>query len=219
MTIVVKMTTDVERKRGFVAAKAALLRGECIVMPTDTTYGVAANPFVPNGIDSLFKAKQRNRDTSIPVFVPNLDAAYALSYNLSDKAKLLMEMFWPGALTVITSAHPTLKWDLGVASSTVALRIPLQRTALELLTETGPLAVSSASLDSQSAPSSIEAAQAQLGNSVSVYLDAGETLGEHPSTIIDATSAQLRVIRVGALALSEIVEVIDATELLGAVDE
>jgi L-threonylcarbamoyladenylate synthase len=219
MSIVVKMTSEAERNRGFVAAKAALLRGECIVMPTDTVYGVAANPFVPDGVGSLFKAKQRGRDTSIPVFVPNLDAAFALSYNLSEKAKLLMQMFWPGALTVITLAHPTLKWDLGVAASTVALRIPLQRTALQLLTETGPLAVSSANLNSQQPATTIESAQSQFGSSVSVYLDTGATIGEQPSTIIDVTSDQLRVVRTGALAISRIIEVIDATELLGAANE
>lgn len=219
MTIVVKMSSEAERNRGFVAAKAALLRGQCIVMPTDTVYGIAANPFVPKGMDSLFAAKKRDREMSVPVFVPNLDAAIALSYNLSDQAKLLMQKFWPGALTVITAAHPTLKWDLGDSAAMVALRIPMQRTALQLLTETGPLGVSSANLGSNPAATNIESAQDQLGSSVAVYLDAGPTAGDQQSTIIDASKAKLRVIRVGALAISDIVEVTGATELLEAVDE
>ena len=216
MSIVVKMTTDAERRRGLVAAKAALMRGECVVMPTDTVYGVAANPFVPKGITNLLTAKRRDRDLPIPVLVPNLDSALALSYQLTDQAKLIMEKFWPGAITLITKAHPTLKWDLGNADGTIALRIPLQRTALELLSETGPLGVTSANLTGESAATDIESAQHKFGNSVSVYLDAGATAGETASTIIDASQGQLRVVRVGVISISNIVEVTGATELIEA---
>ncbi|MFM1905230.1 MAG: hypothetical protein RIT32_26 [Actinomycetota bacterium] len=214
MSITIKMTTDAERNRGFVAAKAALMRGECVVMPTDTGYGLAANPFVPNGLDSLYKAKQRDRGMPVPVFVANLDAALALSYNLSEKAKLLMAKFWPGALTVIVKAHPTLKWDLADPENTIALRIPLNRTALELLNQTGPLGVTTANVSDRPAATDIESAKEQFGSLVSVYLDAGISVGNQPSTIIDATKDQLRLVRAGALAVSEIVEVIGATELV-----
>ncbi len=219
MSIVVKMTTEAERRRGLVAAKAALMRGECVAMPTDTVYGVAANPFVPKGITSLLAAKQRDRDMPIPVFVPNLDSALALSYQVSDQARTIMEKFWPGAITLITKAHPTLRWDLGNADGTVALRIPLQRTALELLTETGPLAVTSANLTGKPAATDVTSAQDQFGNSVSVYLDAGATAGEAASTIIDASQVQLRVVRIGVISISSIIEVTGATELIGATDE
>lgn len=219
MTIVVKMTTDAERRRGLVAAKAALMRGECVVMPTDTVYGVAANPFVPKGIASLLAAKRRDREMPIPVFVPNLDSALALSYQVSDQAKLIMEKFWPGAITLITKSHPTLKWDLGNADGTIALRIPMQRTALELLTETGPLGVTSANLTGEPAATDIESAQNKFGNSVSVYLDTGATSGEVASTIIDASQVQLRVVRVGVISISSIVEVTGATELIEGTHE
>lgn len=208
------MTTDAERNRGFVAANAALMRGECVVIPTDTGYGLAANPFVPNGLDSLFKAKQRDRGMPVPVFVANLDAALALSYNLSEKGKLLMAKFWPGALTVIVKAHPTLKWDLADPENTIALRIPLNRTALELLTQTGPLGVTTANVSDRPAATDIESAKEQFGSLVSVYLDAGISVGNQPSTIIDATKDHLRLVRAGALSVSEIVEVIGATELV-----
>ncbi|MFZ9751777.1 MAG: L-threonylcarbamoyladenylate synthase, partial [Candidatus Nanopelagicales bacterium] len=191
-----------------------LMRGECVVIPTDTGYGLAANPFVPNGLDSLFKAKQRDRGMPVPVFVANLDAALALSYNLSEKAKLLMAKFWPGALTVIVKAHPTLKWDLADPENTIALRIPLNRTALELLTQTGPLGVTTANVSDRPAATDIESAKEQFGSLVSVYLDAGISVGNQPSTIIDATKDQLRLVRAGALAVSEIVAVVGATELV-----
>jgi tRNA threonylcarbamoyl adenosine modification protein (Sua5/YciO/YrdC/YwlC family) len=195
------------------------MRGECVVMPTDTVYGVAANPFVPKGIASLLAAKRRDREMPIPVFVPNLDSALALSYQVSDQAKLIMEKFWPGAITLITKSHPTLKWDLGNADGTIALRIPMQRTALELLTETGPLGVTSANLTGEPAATDIESAQNKFGNSVSVYLDTGATSGEVASTIIDASQVQLRVVRVGVISISSIVEVTGATELIEGTHE
>jgi len=214
VSITVKMSTDAERHRGIVAAKSALSRGECVVIPTDTVYGIAVNPFVPKGIDKLFAAKKRERDMPVPVLVPNLDSAFALTYQLSDIAKTVMAKFWPGALTVIAKAHPTLKWDLGDTDDTVAIRIPLQRTALELLNETGPLGVTSANLSGEPAALDVASAQGIFGSSVSVYLDAGPTAGDMASTILDATKPQLKVIRVGAVAISEIVEITGATELL-----
>lgn len=220
MSIVVSMTTsDVERNRGFVAAKAALMRGECVVMPTDTVYGIAANPFVPTGITNLLSAKERDRGMPIPVLVPNLDAAFALSYNLSDAAKLIMNKFWPGAITIITKSHPTLKWELADADGTIALRIPLQRTALELLTQTGPLAVASANVGEAEPAVDVITAQQQFGTKVSVYLDAGPTKGEQASTIIDATQSKLRVIRAGAVLISDIVEVTGGTEMIAGNNE
>jgi tRNA threonylcarbamoyl adenosine modification protein (Sua5/YciO/YrdC/YwlC family) len=219
MSITVKMTTDAERERGFVAAKSALARGECVLIPTDTGYGIAADPFVPKGIDKLFAVKKRNRDMPVPVLVPNLDSALALSYKLSAPANLLMSKFWPGAVTVIVTAHPTLKWDFGDFDGTVALRIPLQRTALEFLARTGPLGVTSATLASEPPVTEVEVAQERFGNSISVYLDAGSTHGNTASTIIDATNEQLRVIREGAVPISEIAAVIGSSELLAVENE
>lgn len=220
MSIVVSMTSSVaERNRGFVAAKAALMRGECVVMPTDTVYGIAANPFVPAGITNLLAAKKRDKGMPIPVLAPNLDAAFALSYNLSDTAKLIMNKFWPGAITVITQSHPTLKWELADSDGTIAIRIPLQRTALELLTQTGPLAVAAASVGDDPAAVDVNTAQQLFGSKVSVYLDAGPTNGEQASTIIDVTQSKLRVIRTGAVLISDLVEVTGATELIAGNNE
>ena len=155
----------------------------------------------------------------IPYLIPKINSSFALSYNLYDAAKLIMNKFWPGAITIITKSHPTLKWELADADGTIALRIPLQRTALELLTQTGPLAVASANVGEAEPAVDVITAQQQFGTKVSVYLDAGPTKGEQASTIIDATQSKLRVIRAGAVLISDIVEVTGGTEMIAGNNE
>mgnify|MGYP001146405507 CR=1 FL=1 len=120
-----------------------------------------------------------------------------------------MKAFWPGALTVILPARESLTWDLGETHGTVALRMPDNEFALELLSETGPLAVSSANLTGQPAARTAQEAYEALGDRVSVYLDGGTVgleivPGNDPgSTIIDATGLligkELRIVRHGAI--------------------
>jgi L-threonylcarbamoyladenylate synthase len=124
----------------------------------------------------------------------------------------LADAFWPGGLTIVLPARTTLAWDLGETGGTVALRMPDDRIALELLAETGPLAVSSANRTGQPAAESVEDALEQLGESIQVYLDAGPTPGPLPSTIIDATglvdgTGPLRVLREGVI-LKEALEAV-----------
>jgi tRNA threonylcarbamoyl adenosine modification protein (Sua5/YciO/YrdC/YwlC family) len=156
----------------------------------------------------LLAAKGRGRDMPVPVLVPTFAAAIALAKKLSPAAKDLMDAFWPGPLTIVVAQQPTLSWDLGDTDGTVALRMPLQRTALELLAETGPLAVSSANISGQPPATSAKMALEQLGESVSIYLEMGETTSDIPSTIVDATSDKLQIIRLGALSKADLVEIV-----------
>ncbi|WP_334123524.1 L-threonylcarbamoyladenylate synthase, partial [Glutamicibacter sp.] len=115
---------------------------------------------------------------------------------------------WPGGLTLILQAQPSLTWDLGETRGTVGLRVPNDDTALELLRETGPLAVSSANRSGQPAALDVDSAMEQLGESVDVYLDGGSR-GEDPtqvlpSTIIDCTGEHLKVVRAGAISIEEL---------------
>ncbi len=208
MAIYIECTTETERQRGITAAKSAIRRGECIVIPTDTVYGIAVDPFMPDGVNKLLSAKGRGRDMPVPVLVPTFAAAIALAKKLSPAAKDLMDAFWPGPLTIVVAQQPTLSWDLGDTDGTVALRMPLQRTALELLAETGPLAVSSANISGQPPATSAKMALEQLGESVSIYLEMGETTSDIPSTIVDATSDKLQIIRLGALSKADLVEIV-----------
>ncbi|MCW2911236.1 MAG: threonylcarbamoyl-AMP synthase, partial [Actinomycetia bacterium] len=99
--------------QGLAEAEAALRRGELVVIPTDTVYGIAAEAFDPVAVDGLLKAKGRGRDMPPPVLVGTVRAAMALVMELGDAGKDLIDEFWPGALTIVCMSSPTLVWDLG----------------------------------------------------------------------------------------------------------
>jgi L-threonylcarbamoyladenylate synthase len=194
--------------QGIAEAEAALRRGELVVLPTDTVYGIAAEAFDPVAVDGLLKAKGRGRDMPPPVLVGTVRAAMALVMDLADTGKDLIDEFWPGGLTIVCRSSPTLVWDLGETKGTVAVRMPLHHVALDLLKKTGPLAVSSANVSGQPPATTADEAMAQLGNSVSVYLDAGPCPGDVPSTIIDLTGSVPRLLRRGVISVERLQDVV-----------
>jgi len=186
-------------------ARGAIGRGELVVLPTDTVYGVAADAFSPDAVQRLLDAKGRGRQSPPPVLVPGVPTLDALAEVVPPVVRELVTAFWPGPLTVILPARSSLVWDLGETRGTVALRMPDNRIALELLSETGPLAVSSANRTGEPAATTAAEAVEQLGDSIAVYLDGGATAGSVPSTIVDATAlaagtGPLRIVRSGALS-------------------
>jgi L-threonylcarbamoyladenylate synthase len=193
---------------GVEAAVSALHNGELVVLPTDTVYGIAADAFSPQAVGRLLAAKGRGRDMPVPVLVGSWRTLDGLVDSLGPLARRLVEAFWPGPLTLIVRAAPSLAWDLGESRGTVAVRMPLHPVALELLTQTGPLAVSSANRSGQPPAADVADAERQLGAAVSVYLDAGPTGDPVPSTIVDLTGDRARVVREGALATSALRELV-----------
>lgn len=172
------------RTAGVDAAVTAARAGELIVLPTDTVYGIGADAFIPASVTTMLAAKGRGRNMPPPVLVGTARAAAALVDDLGAFGQDLIEEFWPGALTLVFRASPTLLWDLGDTKGTVALRMPLHSVALDVLKQTGPLAVSSANRTGQPAATTADEAQQQLGEAVSVYLDGGRapTASRRPSS-------------------------------------
>jgi len=201
------------------AAVHAVSRGEVIVLPTDTVYGVGADAFSPDAVARLLAAKGRDRQTPPPVLIPSVRTVDGLARDVSVAARALMDSFWPGPLTVIVHAQPSLAWDLGETRGTVALRVPDHGAALALLARTGPLAVTSANLTGKAAATSAEDAREQLGPAVSVYLDAGDSPLGIASTIIDATGPALRVVRDGGVSWDKLVEVVGVEAFDAAEDD
>ena len=197
-----------QRMQGLAEAEAALRRGELVVIPTDTVYGIAAEAFDPVAVDGLLKAKGRGRDMPPPVLVGTVRAAMALVMDFGDSGKDLIDEFWPGGLTLVCRSSPTLVWDLGDTKGTVAVRMPLHPVALGLLKKTGPLAVSSANVSGRPAATTCDEAMAQLGDSVAVYLDGGPGPGEGPSTIVDLTGTVPRLLRPGVIPAERLRDVI-----------
>lgn len=189
------------------AAVHAVSRGEVIVLPTDTVYGVGADAFSPDAVARVLAAKGRDRQMPPPVLIPSLRTVDGLAIDVPPAARALMEACWPGPLTVIVKAQPSLAWDLGETHGTVALRVPDHGAALALLARTGPLAVTSANRTGQPAATSADDAKDQLGSAVSVYLDAGDSPLGVASTIVDATGPALAVVREGGISWDRLVEV------------
>ncbi|WP_017593571.1 L-threonylcarbamoyladenylate synthase [Nocardiopsis potens] len=195
---------DEARRDGIADAASTVRKGELVVLPTDTVYGIGADAFSPAAVASLLKAKGRGRDMPPPVLVGSVRAAHALIEDLGGHGQDLIDEFWPGPLTIVCRATPSLSWDLGDTQGTVAVRMPMHPVAIELLKETGPMAVSSANLSGRPAATRAEEAAEQLGDSVSVYLDGGLCEGGVPSTIVDLTYAVPRVLRSGAIPIERL---------------
>jgi len=169
-------------------AKLAIARGDLVVIPTDTVYGVAADAFNAEAVQRLLDAKGRGRTSPPPVLIPAVTTLDALAIDVPQPVRDLVAAFWPGGLTVIVNAQPSLVWDLGETRGTVALRMPSNQIALDLLTETGPLAVSSANLSGSPAATNVHSSQGALGESIDVYLDggpAGSTYGSAFDFVMD----------------------------------
>lgn len=206
----------VQRSAGFAEAKLALARSGLVVLPTDTVYGLAADAFDPAGVRRLLRAKGRSRSVPTPVLIGAVDTLRALATNLSAETSELASAFWPGGLTLICRQQPSLRWDLGDSRATVAVRMPAQADALDLLNDNGPLAVSSANLTTKPPATTVEQARAMLGEAVDVYLDAGPTPGATPSTIVDATGGTLKLVRAGVVTAEQLRAVVPDLDVLEA---
>jgi L-threonylcarbamoyladenylate synthase len=209
-----------ERDAGLRHAAGAILRGGLVVLPTDTVYGVAADAFSADAVQALLDAKGRGRAMPPPVLVGDVRTLDGLADAVPDVARALVERFWPGGLTLVLQAQPSLEWDLGETHGTVAVRMPDHELALELLRTTGPLAVSSANLTGRPAATDAATAREQLGDAVECYLDDGREPagadGSTPpaaSTILDLTGNGVRLLRPGAVDLDALREVAGEVEV------
>lgn len=209
MSPVVDATTR-EREAGVATAVDAVRRGEVVVIPTDTVYGVGADAFDPEAVAAVLTAKGRGREMPPPVLVPDTRTVDGLARAVPEQARRLIDALWPGPLTLVLLAQPSLHWDLGETAGTVALRMPDDEVALDVLRETGPLAVTSANRTGEPAATTVTDAAVQLGPSVSVYVDGGPRESVQPSTIIDCTGETLRVLREGAIDRARLEEVLGA---------
>lgn len=197
------------------AAVDAVSRGAVIVLPTDTVYGVGADAFQPDAVARVLAAKGRGRQMPPPVLIPDVRTVDGLAMDVPASARALMEDCWPGALTVIVRAQPSLAWDLGDTGGTVALRVPDHGAARALLARTGPLAVTSANRTGEPAATTAADAQEQLGDAVAVYLDAGDSPLGVASTIVDATGDVLRIVRDGGVSRDRIARIVGEDAIAG----
>jgi len=207
------MNVPSERSVGLDFATTNVANGDLVVLPTDTVYGLGTDAFNIDAVAGLLAAKGRGRDMPVPVLVGSPRTLDGIATDLSDDARALVEGFWPGGLTIVAWVAPSLQWDLGDTGGTVAVRMPLHPVALELLAATGPMAVSSANRSGQAAPTTVDEAIEQLGESVSIYLDGGPCGEAVPSTIVDVTGSVARVLRVGDVSVEALRGVVGDLEV------
>ncbi|GAA4400451.1 L-threonylcarbamoyladenylate synthase [Tsukamurella soli] len=215
MSIVYDCTDPDSRRAGIAAARAAAKTGRLVVLPTDTVYGIGCDAFDGRAVADLLAAKHRGPDMPVGVLVGSWNTIDGLVSRVSPQARDLTRAFWPGAVSLVVEQAPSLAWDLGDTRGTVMLRMPLHPVAIELLREVGPMAVSSANVSGRAPAATMGDAREQLGESVDVYLDAGEATHGLASTIIDLSGPSPRLLREGSVTAAQVAEVlgVDAASL------
>jgi tRNA threonylcarbamoyl adenosine modification protein (Sua5/YciO/YrdC/YwlC family) len=203
------------RARGLARARTVLGEGELVVLPTESAYGVACDAFSSTGLAALRTAKG-NPHLRPPVLIGSARTLDGLATGVSREVRALAEAFWPGPLTLVCHAQPSLAWGLSGPDGALSLRMPLHPVALQLLASTGPLALTAANAPGRSVPVTYDEAREQLGEQVGIYLDAGTTRYAGPSTVVDGRGDVPRVLRLGDLTLEQLRAVVPELELVPA---
>ena len=182
--------------------------GRLVVLPTDTVYGIGCDAFDNQAVEALLRAKNRGPDMPVAVLIGSWDTVGGLVREYTPQMRTLVEAFWPGGLSVVVPQAPSLPWNLGDTRGTVMLRMPLHPVALDLLNQTGPMAVSSANVSGNPPALTVAEAQQQLGDAVAVYIDGGQATVGQASTIVDLSGPAPRILREGATSAEAVAEVL-----------
>ena len=184
------------------AAISAVKAGGLAVIPTDTSYAVICDAFNNGAITKLRMAKKQNSDIALPIAAGSIETIRGVA-KFSTIANDLASALWPGPLTLLTVAQDSLSWNIGQAGSALAVRVPHHEVAQAVLAGVGPTVMTGAQTMGQAAVQTVEQAQSALSDFVDVYLDGGP-LSPRISTVIDATTDHVRMVRSGELSLAQI---------------
>jgi L-threonylcarbamoyladenylate synthase len=181
-------------------AALAIREGRILAMPTDTLYGLAANPFDADAVGRICRLKGRAADRAVPLVAADVDQISAALGELPLLARLLAVRFWPGPLTLLMPAPERLPRDVTGGTGRVGVRVPAHAVTRALCRAAGsPLTATSANRSGRPATSDPDVVAETIGDDLDMMLDAGITPGGPPSTIVDVSDATPRVIRAGAI--------------------
>lgn len=182
-----------------------ILRGRVVAIPTDTLYGLAADPFRADAVARVFDVKGRSVERALPLIAA--DAAQVASHlgALPPAGARLAARFWPGPLTIIVRAPRTLARDVTGGTGTVGVRVPANAIARRIAAAAGrPLTATSANISLEPATADPGEVERTLGDRLELLIDAGRTPGGPPSTIVDVSAGEPRLVRAGAVAWEEV---------------
>lgn len=190
----------------FSRCRDVIRSGGVIAYPTDTFYGLGADPKNPAAVRRLFEIKGRRPDRPILLLIKDAHDARDWAEEVSPRAEGLMKQFWPGPLTLVFKARPGVLPELTAGTGTIGLRVPGTELSRELLRFlNSALTGTSANRSGGPSPRTAREAMASVGGMVDLVLDGGETAGGKPSTVVDVSAEELKVIRGGAVNLRDIV--------------
>ncbi|MBZ5565391.1 MAG: threonylcarbamoyl-AMP synthase [Acidobacteriia bacterium] len=184
-----------------------IVAGKVVAFPTDTFYGLAADPFNLAAITEIFRIKRRTADRPLPLLVDSIDQAVDLANDPPRLFFTLAQKFWPGPLTLVVAASRQIPLKVTANTGKVGLRWPKAPFAVALIAASArPLTGTSANLSEMAACSTAADVEQQIGDSLPLILDGGRTEGKSASTVVDLTGERARILRPGAIPESELKE-------------
>ncbi|MBI9048610.1 MAG: threonylcarbamoyl-AMP synthase [Anaerolineaceae bacterium] len=187
--------------------KKTLEKDGVVAIPTDTIYGISVNYGNANAIEKIYTIKKRRKDKALPILIGDLSHLNLVAKNISSNAEKLIAAFWPGALTIVLPKKENLPINLSEYDS-IGIRMPDHQFTLELLQFCGPLATTSANISGRDNPTSILDVVMHMRYGVDLFVNGGKTAGDIPSTIVDCTTSEIKILREGAIPTNKIFEVI-----------
>lgn len=184
-------------------ALETLKAGGLVAFPTDTVYGVGALAFDGKAVESIYAAKDRPVEKAIPILIGDSDDLENVATNIPQTARRLAIRFWPGPLTILVPKRVDLPEAVS-ATETVGVRVPDHNVARQLLLAAGPMAVTSANISGAQSPVTAEEVYEQLGGRIALIIDGGRTPGGVPSTLVDCTAPELKILREGPVLLEQL---------------
>jgi L-threonylcarbamoyladenylate synthase len=190
-----------------ISAHKWLTQNGIIVVPTDTVYGITCSAFKSQPIKNIFSIKGRDANKALPILIGNIGQLELVALQIQQKARMLIDAFWPGALTIIVTCNPSIPKILSPYSS-VGVRMPNHPWLLELLCEIGPLATTSANASGKPESRNVKEVVDALDGKVDLIVDGGQSGSALPSTVVDCQSDEIKILREGPIKSSEIFDLL-----------
>jgi len=176
-----------------------------IVIPTDTVYGIGCSAFQSQPIERIFMVKGRDSNKAIPILIGGFEQINQVARSLNNKAETLMHLFWPGPLTIIVPRNPSLPVNLS-PYDTIGIRMPNHTWLLSVLLKSGPLAVTSANPSGKPEAKNVDEVIQSLDGKIDLIVNGGQSASAKPSTVVDCTGAEIRILREGPILSADILK-------------